>query len=60
MSGPSPAAPDPDLDLLERLTDARRRLLDQVAQRIVGQHEVLDGILTALLSGGHALLVGVP
>jgi MoxR-like ATPase len=60
MSGPSPAAPDPDLELLERLTDARRRLLDQVAQRIVGQHEVLDGILTALLSGGHALLVGVP
>ena len=60
MSGPSPAAPDPDLELLERLADARRRLLDQVAQRIVGQHEVLDGILTALLSGGHALLVGVP
>jgi len=55
-----PSAHDPDLELLERLADARRRLLDQVAQRIVGQHEVLDGILTALLSGGHALLVGVP
>ena len=55
-----PSANDPDLALLERLADARRRLLDQVAQRIVGQREVLDGILTALLSGGHALLVGVP
>ena len=55
-----PSAHDPDLELLERLADARRRLLDQVAQRIVGQHDVLDGILTALLSGGHALLVGVP
>jgi MoxR-like ATPase len=54
------SAHDPDLELLERLADARRRLLDQVAQRIVGQYEVLDGILTALLSGGHALLVGVP
>jgi MoxR-like ATPase len=31
-----------------------------VAQRIVGQTEVVDGVLTALLSGGHALLVGVP
>jgi MoxR-like ATPase len=51
---------DPDLALLDRLADARRRLLDQVAQRIVAQHEVLDGILTALLSGGHALLLGVP
>jgi len=55
-----PSAHDPDLELLARLADARRRLLDQVAQRIVGQHDVLDGILTALLSGGHALLVGVP
>ena len=55
-----PSDPDDDLELLARLADARRRLLEQVAQRIVGQHEVLDGILTALLSGGHALLVGVP
>jgi len=60
MSEPSSAAPDRDLELLERLAGARRRLLDQVGRRIVGQHEVLDGILTALLSGGHALLVGVP
>jgi len=61
MSLPSrPSDPDDDLELLARLADARRRLLEQVAQRIVGQHEVLDGILTALLSGGHALLVGVP
>ena len=51
---------DPDLALLDRLATARRRLLDQVAQRIVAQHEVLDGLLTALLSGGHVLLVGVP
>src|SRR5512135_2923170 len=58
MSAPRPA--DPDVALLERLAVARRRLLDQVALRIVAQHEVLDGILTALLSGGHALLVGVP
>jgi MoxR-like ATPase len=49
-----------DVELLARLADARQRLLRQVARRIVGQHEVLDGILTALLSGGHALLVGVP
>jgi len=62
MSHPSAAAPPPDRDLeaLERLADARRRLLEQVGRRIVGQREVLDGIVTALLSGGHALLVGVP
>jgi MoxR-like ATPase len=49
-----------DEALLARLAAARTRLLEQVGRRIVGQAEVLDGILTAVLSGGHALLVGVP
>jgi len=49
-----------DVELLERLAAARNRLMDQVGQRIVGQREVVEGILTAVFSGGHALLVGVP
>src|SRR6267378_6171115 len=53
-------APSGDVELLERLADARRDLLEQVGQRIIGQRDVLDGILTAIFSGGHALLVGVP
>src|SRR5881392_2891443 len=53
-------APSGDVELLERLAAARTDLLAQVAQRIVGQRDVLDGILTAIFSGGHALLVGVP
>jgi MoxR-like ATPase len=40
--------------------DAVARLRRQVAQRIVGQEDVVDGILTAVLAGGHALLIGVP
>ncbi|HWP36273.1 MAG TPA: MoxR family ATPase [Gemmatimonadales bacterium] len=51
---------DRDVELLDRLAGARRELLDQVRHRIIGQHEVLEGILTAVVSGGHALLVGVP
>ena len=51
---------DQDLELLERLTIAKHQLLEQVRNRIVGQQDVLEGILTAVLSGGHALLVGVP
>ncbi len=51
---------DRDVELLERLAAARDRLLEQVGQRIVGQREVLQGILTAVVSGGHALLLGVP
>ena len=49
-----------DVEMLERLAGSKKTLMDQVARRIVGQHDVLDGILTAILSGGHALLVGVP
>ncbi|MEO0823420.1 MAG: MoxR family ATPase [Pseudomonadota bacterium] len=32
----------------------------EIAKRIVGQEEVVDLALTAILSGGHTLLVGVP
>jgi MoxR-like ATPase len=53
-------APASDLERLERLVAAVASLRRQVGQRIVGQDAVVDGILTALLAGGHALLIGVP
>jgi MoxR-like ATPase len=49
-----------DVQQLQRLSEAVARLRRQVAQRIVGQEDVIEGILTAILSGGHALLIGVP
>src|SRR3989454_2596369 len=49
-----------DLELRERPPTAGRDLLAQGGRRIGGKKEVLDGILTAVFSGGHALLVGVP
>jgi MoxR-like ATPase len=49
-----------DVQQLERLGTAVRQLRAQVAQRIVGQQDVVDGIVTAILAGGHALLIGVP
>src|SRR3954469_16886012 len=57
---PAHSAPHDDVQQLERLVDAVTRLKSQVAQRIVGQEDVVEGILTAVLAGGHALLVGVP
>lgn len=44
----------------DELLAAAARLRAEVASRIVGQDQVLDEILMALLAGGHALLVGVP
>ena len=40
----------------ERLGEARR----SIEQRFVGQHGVVEQVLAAILSGGHALLVGQP
>jgi len=48
------------VELLEQLAEARARLVAQIGRRIIGQQEIVDNIVTALLSGGHALLVGVP
>ncbi len=44
----------------EVLTRAVQALRHEVGTRIVGQAEVVDEVLMALLAGGHALLVGVP
>jgi MoxR-like ATPase len=56
----STTPPQGDIELLERLAGARGALVGQVAQRIVGQRDIVDGILAAVFAGGHALLVGVP
>jgi MoxR-like ATPase len=46
--------------LLERLSEARSTLESEIARRVIGQRSIVDGLLTALLADGHALLVGVP
>ncbi len=37
-----------------------RRLRDEIARVIVGHEEIVEGVVIALLSGGHVLLEGVP
>jgi MoxR-like ATPase len=49
-----------DLELLQQLTQARKRLTDQIGRRIIGQLDVIDNLVAAILAGGHVLLVGVP
>ena len=49
--------------LHERATAVREKLaavVDALGQVIVGQTEVVDHVLTALVAGGHVLLEGVP
>jgi len=49
-----------DLQVVETLREARDEIVAQVGQVIVGQREVVEGVLIALLARGHCLLVGVP
>ena len=58
--GSAPARPPSDVELLTRAKSARAALHKAVAARVVGQDEVIDLMLVALLARGHALLVGVP
>jgi MoxR-like ATPase len=49
-----------DLELLAQLKAARGEIAAQIGRRIVGQHTVVDNLISAILAGGHVLLVGVP
>jgi len=55
-----PSTPLDDVQQLRHLAEAVAALRTQVATRVVGQRDAVDGIVTAILAGGHALLVGVP
>jgi MoxR-like ATPase len=44
----------------ERVAEGRQKILTELRKTIVGQDEVVDQVLTALLTGGHCLITGVP
>ena len=49
-----------DIQLLEKLLETKTRFFEEIGKSIVGQKNVLDHILIALLCKGHTLIVGVP
>ena len=49
-----------DLAVLEELAKARQSFFSEVGKVVIGQQEILDHILIALLARGHSLIVGVP
>src|SRR6185436_12641453 len=52
----APAMPES----IQEVQAAYRRLRDEIRKVIVGQDEVVDQMLTAILCRGHAIVVGVP
>ncbi|MDG2366445.1 MAG: MoxR family ATPase [Candidatus Marinimicrobia bacterium] len=49
-----------DIELLEKLSELKSTFFKEIRKSIIGQHNVLDHILIALLCKGHTLIVGVP
>ena len=49
-----------DAAAIERATEQLTRVRDEISKIIVGQRDVIDGVLICLLAGGHVLLEGVP
>ncbi len=47
-------------DQAAAFTKDYNKVFEQISHVIVGQREIIDGVLTALFVGGHCLLEGVP
>jgi MoxR-like ATPase len=45
---------------MEQAEETLKRLADEIGRVVVGQHALVEGLLIALFSGGHALVEGVP
>src|SRR3954451_309254 len=46
--------------VVERLREARERILKELSKVMVGQHEVVEQLLYSLFAGGHCLITGAP
>ena len=60
---PAPATPkiaDEDLKAVEQLKSAAAKIRIELGKVIVGQDEVVEQVLIAIVTRSHALLVGVP
>lgn len=49
-----------DVKSVQNLVEKHKKLKSEIAKVIVGQEKVINEILLAIYSGGHALLIGVP
>lgn len=58
--GQRPPRPRLDPEKIAQVRRARDQIYNEVARVIIGQREVVEQMLTAMLCRGHCLVVGVP
>ncbi|MEO0091902.1 MAG: MoxR family ATPase [candidate division WOR-3 bacterium] len=49
-----------DVEAVQSLADARKKIEGEIEKVIIGQKKVIEEILICLLSNGHGLIIGVP
>ncbi len=49
-----------DVERVQALGDAKKRVIQQLRKRVVGQEAVIELLLTCVFARGHGLFVGVP
>ena len=54
------ASPDLEEEMATKLAEARDTIGSQLRKVIIGQDDVVDQMLIALLAGGHCLITGAP
>ncbi|MCQ4326551.1 AAA family ATPase [Stutzerimonas stutzeri] len=60
---PEPNSPAPAVNPAsqrQRASQLAQALRDELHKAVIGQDEVIDGVLVALIGGGHVLVEGVP
>lgn len=55
-----PTATDPAAESLQHASQLAHALRVELRKAVIGQDQVIDDVLTALIAGGHVLLEGVP
>ena len=55
-----PSAPALSSEPLQRASQQAQSLRVELRKAVIGQDQVIDDVLTALIAGGHVLLEGVP
>ncbi|MBI5394911.1 MAG: AAA family ATPase [Verrucomicrobia bacterium] len=61
----APAAPAPVVDgqiaeMVRQMSDRTKRIEKEISKVIIGQKEIVWQMLTAIISGGHVLMIGMP
>jgi len=53
-------ASEADLAVIEKIKDARKRIINEIHKIIIGQDEVIEQLVISLFARGHCMIEGVP